>query len=277
MERTATVSILCNQIRMLSANFSGVFILVEGSEDSRLWKRFLNSNAMVVICVTRENAIDVASQFLQSSSVIGIIDSDAEFLVTQRTYPSNVFLTDFRDIEISLFSEMNLNAILNELGSPEKIQAWTTIHGSPYPQLVLQAKIIGALFLVSQQEGLGLTFKDLRWKDFVDRASLQINVKEFVEHVKNKSHRHSLSTDELLQKMTVICNSINSYHIIRGHDIIGIIAFGLQFALGSMSAFDTERVSMAFRLSVSRVQMEKLALFRSLLSWYGERSISLFA
>jgi len=276
MDRAQTVEILCNQIRMRSLVGRGSFILVEGNDDSKLLRRFLSEKAVPVPCRNREIVIEATRILTDIPSLIGIIDSDAESFIIERAFPANIFQTDFRDMEISLFAPGNLESILIEIGSSEKIEKWCSIYGSIFERLMVESSKVGGLLHLSNKQNLGLNFQDLKWKNFANKDTLEVNLETLVEYVKSKSHRGELSTSALVNQVNQVLALMDRKQIIRGHDIISWIAFALQSTLGSVGSIDTDSVATVFRLSVSRDQFQQLALYRAIQDWSSSRPFEYF-
>ena len=206
-----------------------------------------------------------------SAGVIGLIDADFDHLEGKTPDVLSVFQTDMHDGECFMLSTIAFEKLLSEFSSQEKLKAWQQSYVTDVRSYLLQqAAIISSLLWHSNQLGLNLCFKELETKEYVDDASLKIDVPKFVKHVKNKSQRHDLSDDKLtsgLQQRLEASNKI--WQMVRSHDLIDLLSFAYRKTLGSWKAQDLtrEHIERGLRLAYAEDDFSQTQLFLEIRGW----------
>jgi hypothetical protein len=117
---------------------------------------------------------------------------------------------------------------------------------------------------------LNLCFAELESKEYVNDSDLRIDVVKFVSHVKNKSQRQDLRSEQLvdgLQQRQTATDRI--WHLVRGHDVIDILAFAFRRTLGNWKAQESTRENLerGLRLAYVEDDFSQTQLFIHIRSW----------
>lgn len=263
---------IANQIRMARSQEEGCFCLVEGSDDSKLYKRFLDKKKChIVIAYGRENA-EKALRELESDvglHILAVIDADFDHLEGRPPPSRNAFFTDRHDLELLMLSTSAFEKLLCEFTSDEKMKAQP--HSDDLRSKLLDASSsLGCLRWFSLRENLALSFENLKFGRFVVPATLTIDPSKLFEEIRNHSQRPDIS-DEFLSngiQNLLDCNP-DAWQVCCGHDVLEILSVCLRKTLASKDAGEVtlERLSSSLRLAYDRADFENTKLFGSLRAW----------
>lgn len=264
---------------MRRALFSGAFLFVEGESDERLFRRFVvASSSQLIIAFSRANAIE-ACRILHESGfdgVIGIVDSDFDFLDDVHPPAPNIFYTDCHDIECLMLRSSAFETVLSQYVSNDKISTWIASNGPDIRNHLLQGSMVmGSLLRHSNAAKLNLTFNSMEVKEFIDINTLAIDRTEYVRHIKNKSGRHDIADIMLLEAIDCILGKgPEHWYVTCGHHYVLILGYALRKALGTCDALDVtpERIEQSLRLAYSFDEFRGTALYADIKAWQVSHS-----
>ena len=145
-------------------NEGRVFILVEGDSDVRFYRKVFRQNTCKIEEIPGgKGKVEFVLRELNKAFklIIGIRDADFLHLETKKSPLSNLFLTDFHDLEILLIqSETAFSAVVHEFSDIDK-----SVHNS------LKIKLLNALKFLSY----------LRW--YNDIKNLEVNFKGLISAI----------------------------------------------------------------------------------------------
>lgn len=194
---------VANAIRMKRTVSKQAFAIVEGGSDKRVLACLLNENTCKIeIAHGKENLLDAMQILLQSdvAGILGIADADFARLLGVPP-PTNVFLTDYHDLECMLLKSPATKKVLAEFGSEDKLERYAGSVDKLLASVVYQASKVGCLRLLSLREGLNLKFNGMKFSRFTSEDSLVIDERNLVEHVLNLSNNHGLNVDDLKARL----------------------------------------------------------------------------
>ncbi len=274
MEQYLNPATIANNVRMHRTQFSGSYLIVEGSKDSRLYRNHIDESAChISVALSKSNAIG-ALEILNAAKfpgVLAIVDSDFEKIEgTKRTMP-NLLYTDHHDLEAMLFSSHAFEKVLAEFGATQKIKTHEELCGSDIRTLILNlGGVIGALRLASQRRHLALDFKGLVYSNFIDEKTLRLDLSKLIKAVKNNSNQHQLAEEQLKADVSEILGEGNEpLQVCVGHDLTQILALGFRKAIGTNNAIDVkpESIEKLLRLSYEQPFFQSTELYASILDW----------
>jgi hypothetical protein len=271
---------IANQIRMRRSIFEGAFLLLEGSSDKFLYGRFTDEVACeLVVSSGKTWAIEVLV-ILEKSNFIGvlaIVDADFDRLESLLHQSSNLLRTDTHDLETMLIKSPALDKVLSIFGSEDKIKKFE----KDVRTILLEAGLFVGYFLwLSKSDNLNLTFDGIKFKEFIDDRTLQLNELKLINEVKNKSKpeiKPLLSnTADIQQRIAAKKNdSHDPWQVCRGHDLVEILSIRLRKALGSNKASDVEprsddrknTLESQLMLAYEAVYFYQTQLYQDILDW----------
>ena len=262
---------IANSIRMKRSHYTGCFLIVEGRDDRLFFERFVNrSYCAVQVAGGKSNVIDVI-EILDAddnfSGFVGVIDADLDHVEDHSWQSSNLIIIEMYDLEALLIKSTALDSVLIEFGSSEKIAKRTK---RPREELIDATLPIGYLRLHSRRSKLNLKFNGVRYERFIDRDSLQTNVRNMVREVKNRSQRSDLACDDTAREIRRIEDTVNDpWLVCCGTDMVEILSIGLRRALGTNNsgAVTPDELRRCLRLAYQWQELTDSQLGRDLREW----------
>lgn len=264
-----------NAIRMLrSADKNKTFLLLEGSSDKVFYEHIVNKLVcqLIVLSGKPSSKLRVISvlEILDKSNfqgVLAIVDADFDRITNSEDYQPNLFRTDTHDLETMIINSPAFDKLISEFGSEEKILKFN----QDIKLAILKSGIlIGYLRLISQCDGLNLTFNSIKFSQFIDKQTLQINELQLIREIKNKSQALSLKDEELQHKLTSQkSNNYDPWQVCCGHDLVEILSIALQKAIGSNKATDVElnTLERSLRLAYEKIYFHNTQLYSNICIW----------
>ena len=259
---------IANTVRMMRTKFNGSIILVEGYLDMGVYKKFFNGNeCKLVFSCGKENALK-ALFILKNDSfkgILAIVDSDFYRIDGNIPEYSNLFLTDYHDLESMIISSNALEDILHEFGNHNKIKF--DIRGKLYEC----GSCLGFFRWISSKskENLCLKFKGINFLNFINKNTLILDIKKLInEVIKNSNQNISKKNIEL--KILKLKNSNHDLkEICSGHDLVEILYIGLKYIFGNRKtiSLDLDVFDSTIRLSYNYSYFSKSNLFAELKKW----------
>ena len=270
---------LANEARMRRVVFKGAFLLVEGESDERLFGIFADfDNCQIIICHGRQNLFD-ASRVLREAGVEGILavaDADFERIEGRNPPVDCVLFTDWHDAECMMLRGTAFDRLISQFVSREKFSAWCNAHGSDARAHILnETSQVGYLLWHSNANKLGLDFSNLKVKEFMDRTTVVTSVQSLIQHIKNKSSRHDLATEQLLNGLNQRRGmSDDLWQVARGHDFVECLGYAFRYAWGNVPAQSVtfERLEQCLRLAFPEQEFAATGLFQRIREWERNNS-----
>jgi len=259
---------IANTVRMMRTRFSGSIILVEGYWDIGVYKKFFDDNECKLVFSCGKEKVLNALFILENDSfkgVLAIVDSDFYRIDGNIPEYSNLFLTDYHDLESMIISSNALEDILHEFGNHNKIKF--DIRGKLYEC----GSCLGFFRWISSksQENLCLTFKCINFLIFIDKNTLALDIKKLIsEVVRNSSQNVNIKNVEL-KILKLKKSNFDLREICSGHDLVEILYIGLKYIFGNKKAksLNLNVFASAIRLSYNYSYFSQSNLFAELKRW----------
>jgi hypothetical protein len=274
MQQHITDHAIANAVRMKRSLFVGVFLIVEGVGDKRIYGLVIDHEACKIeVAYGRDNVLGAIS-ILNSGSfsgVLGIVDADADRLAAEIPLQENVFWTDLHDLECMILNSRAFDRVLDEFGTEERIAKFTEKR-SPLVarELAVSAVPVGCLRLLSIRDGLALKFEGITFSRFVKTPEIQIDVSKLVREVTNNSQKHHLNQQEIAGAVVhAMQQNHDPWQISCGHDIVELLSLALRktFCAESSGEVAPERLERSLRLAYSAADLRNTRLFRAVRQW----------
>lgn len=234
---------IANDVRLQRATHKGSFLLVEGSDDANLFKKFSDSQqCSIIVCLGRRRLLEAITVLEKAafSGALGIADKDFADFVGFPTFEGKVVFTDENDIEIMILCSPALDNLLGEFGAKDRVSAIVESGGKQVCDLVFDAaSFVGALRLVSQVEGWSLSFEGMTYQ-FIDLNSYCFDESKTVRHVLGRSKRRPCMTnDEILTRVQEQVSQIDmAKKLCCGHDCLRVLGKALKKKFGNTNEFN---------------------------------------
>ena len=270
---------VANTVMMLRSAFKGIIVLVEGNTDDRLYGKFLDPEGTeTVVAQSKANVGRTLKELSRRKEdmSLGIVDSDLDLVKKVKREPP-LFLTDTRDLESMMFFSSALESLLSEYADRESLRMFTDRYGDIRARVCDSCYPVGLLMLISDREGMNLSFKNLDFSSFIDRRTLRCDVRRMVMEVIDSTMHTSVRPD-FLTDLIENEKEHDRKHICRGHDITEVLALALRYIFGSYNAktIQANQVAGGMRLSFTSDDMRSTALYASTKEWAQARGVGLW-
>lgn len=241
-----------------------IFIVVEGDDDVKFLKRFLNNNVKIVESYSGKAGVEeiVNSEFIDSDRVIGIRDRD----YYQGSISRKIFFYDRCCLEIMMaeFDEV-FEGIYHEF-----------YYGKMEPQ-VLKKHILYELNIVSQlrkyneENNIEINFKGIPFDNIVCN-NFKIDKNKFIDKIKDLNSGREIDYIGITDKSESEV-SINLLDITNGHDFIRLFKTICDMSNKGKKVKDRE-ISTALRTSFSGDFLKKTNLYKDIKGYfYNEHDV----
>jgi len=275
---------LANTVLMTRRHHSGAYLLVEGDTDCRFFSNFTDSNKCKIIPVDGKSNVISALKELEkrhAKGVLGIVDTDY-WLIEGIAPDNNVLITDTHDVETMILLSPALEKVIKEFLPGDKVDIATKLAVELRQELIQVGLPLGYLRWLSFRENYEFSFDELPFKDFVDAATLVVDVNKILKVIRTITRKQVLPTDlEVKKKIGELekCNE-DPWHICQGHDLVKLIEIILPKLMGkhcgNQMAQDTRRkvhsdhLARGLRMAYEFAHFTKTQLYQSICAWEGD-------
>lgn len=276
MRRYLTSSDISNTASMLRTGFDGTILVVEGVTDSRLYSKFTNRKEVRILIAHSKDKVRTSVNELYNRRgerrVVGIIDSDLDRLKHNRA-KGPVFMTDYRDAEAMILNSEALDDVLSEYGDPTLIEEFEGKFGKVRERVMKGAYPVGLLMYTSERNGLGLSFKSLDFRRFINKRNLDCDASEMVRESIYNTNSDRISHKYALRLLTAeMENGYEMSEVCRGHDLVKVLLIGLRDVFGADNAKGLREGELggALRLAYDDGVFSATQLYRDTTDWCEE-------
>ena len=269
--------IIANRVRMKRQRYhKAVFLLVEGDDDKKLYERFFDSARCRIQTAYGRPNVEAALTILEADStwdrrVLGIVDADFDILEGRAADRHNLLRTDTHDAETMMLKSPALEHVLREHGDEDAITKLEAATGQTLREHLLNlARVFGALRWIATRKKLGLRFEDLRFARVIDKKTWTLIRDKVVDELQSHSQAGVLDADALNgDAEEVLSSEVDLWQLCCGHDMVAILAIGLQNVLGKRNPAEVKArvLEKDLRLAYETVYFASTELCRALRRW----------
>lgn len=252
------------------------WLVIEGEDDNRFFiARTLPLNPKPVIARGWENVVGVISKVLEeniTATVLGFIDRDYREHLGIIVDQDNIVVSDYRDLEVTLFESEAFLKILVELGSTSKIPTDAVGNidiATVRTKIYETTEKMGRLRYSSLKNEWKLRFKCLDYSKFIDPITLQIDENKLLAMC-NSNVESKLTLDDIRNAFNEDLPSglNNNRFISNGHDIYEVLGISLKRLWGTNNAkaVCTKEISRCFRIGYSESEFANTEMYKRLCS-----------
>jgi len=256
-------------------NKDKVFILLEGSTDIKLFRNIFSYEYTDTTNLNGKEKIIKALEILSSEgciNIIGIKDADFDHL-EKISYPSNIFMTDYADMEIQMVESNALDSVINEYASKD---CYSILKSSLKDRIYSFAIEIGYIRWYSERirldEGRGLVnFKRIDFNSIITYNNCQVflDKNQLINLLYAQLENQEANIEENIALLKEI--STDRLQICSGHDLTTLIAN--YFPTDNINQTKIEK---ALRLSYMMEYFQRTKLFENLNNWSNTNNYRLF-
>lgn len=270
------------------------FVIVEGADDLAFYRRFfdrrvtslyystkLNADGTVKDggCKELENIVYLILQDKRTDKVVGIMDTDYRRYKKGFSCPSNIFLTDYRDMEMTALRTPSVQQSLN---------GWIANYESQLDQIQPILCHAGTLRILNDVYHLGCSFKKKVKIGCVYDEQTHTIYPDWKKRYNSAFKKGCLKNEKQKgnDKIIVFLNywraqihqAIHSfqkedfYNICQGHDFISL----LSKSLVNTSVYSEDNIWTRCFDAYTLVDFKSTKLYDGLHGWECEKGLSLF-
>jgi hypothetical protein len=265
------------EIKMNKTAFDGAYLLLEGVTDSMFWNLHIDKKLCQIIVCGQKNAVISAVNELDKLDIcaqLGIVDDDFDSICTISYSSDNLLKTDTNDLEISLLQSVALSKVLSVHGVESKIKIFEENHHITIEEHLLNlSKNFGKLRLYNKVNSLGFNFiTNLSPARFIDEQNWSWKTTSN-EPLEVFSSCIGKSIDEIQVSIDSLCNAINDWNLVQGHDTMKILSIGFKTVLSNQVSEDT--LTKALILSYDKEILQQTDLYVNIKKWENSNSINI--
>ena len=288
MKEFLTPDSIANTIRMaaftrrreigMKGSFAGVFLIVEGPDDARLFKMFSNQETCKIEMAFGKHNATKAVELLQETGfdrAIAIVDRDFDTILGRMQNSDRLFYTDTHDIETLIIKSPAFDKLIAEYAKDDLLREFESHSQKSLRQTLLEpAHFIGLLRCVSIQNQLNLSFKEVDLDNYLEKDTLQINKNAFIRRVLKTSHASDIHPKELKKKIAELeALDHDPWIMARGHDLVSVLLRGFHvFGYRSAQRLSANALESSLRLSFSFDAFQETILYKDVKNWEKENS-----
>jgi hypothetical protein len=257
-------------------NRGTAFVLLEGDSDIRLFRKLFNiENCKVESIPGGKIKLEECVGELTNvyPLIIGIRDADFINLGDQPYSKTNMFLTDFHDMEMMLVSENDVfSALVFEFSSLTQDK-----HIETRKNIISTIEQISLLKWLNDKENLEYKF-EVGFQDLISFANLEIDFNQYFSRVLSKSPNARLTDISTVQeKLAALRESNpNSFQLCNGHDFLKALSQFLR-EVGDGKALGDDSISSSLRIAFTLEHYKQTTLFSNTKKWSEDNNCSLYA
>lgn len=240
MEKDISVARIANAICQ-DTDFEGVHLLVEGKQDYKLYKKFIQDRNVRMKTTHGKYRLREVYSLLMARGVTNVAGiRDADFLRIKGNskfssdYADAIFPTDCHDAEIMLAHSGVLDDFLTLVSEPEQLTNFFSNHKPILPLLIEAIYPIGCLRLANKRFCLGLSFKperpegnQIKIRKFILETNWSADVPAMINTIWEYSQNRGLkvaSKDCIASALnTILAEDHPANEISNGHDLAAVL------------------------------------------------------
>lgn len=263
-----------NNISLQRQNHKGSILLVEGDTDSRLFEKLLDNEKCKIEAIGPKDDVLQVVKILEErenlSGFFAIVDADFEHIEGYEVVSPNLLRTETYNIESLLLKSETLENLLREDTNREKLAKFK--NRFDIKEKLLEGSLpISGLRLINFRKGWSLKFNGLRYGNFVDSDTLDIEINDLINTIYSnspefiKKHADLTLITEEYSKLDI--SKIDPWLVCNGHDMMEILLFGYQNIWGMYKKFHHKGLESDLRKCYELRFFEKTELYNEILEW----------
>lgn len=269
-------AVIANRIRQKRQFYrDAVFLIVEGDDDAKLFQKFVDElRCRIQPAYGRPNVEEVLA-ILEADDVRGvlaIVDADFDILEGRAPASPNLLRTDSHDVETMMLASPALDHVLREHGEAESIETFETGASTSVREHVLTiAEAFGYLRWHAHREQLAWRFEAFPFERVLHRKTWHLLPSQILGELQGHSGTGVLDSETVTQALDALRARVPAiWQLCNGHDMVAILAIGLQRVLGNRNAAEVkpEVLEKDLRLAYEAAYFAETSLCRALRDWH---------
>ena len=250
-----------------------VWILVEGEDDCKIYPKFFDeTKASIEFVNGGKDQLIIALNTLtkETKQVIGI--QDADFLHIDKNYPAvtNLFYTDYHDIEMTMLKEdivwENLLAEYKLQGRLPEIQT----------NILNELQFISYIRYYNEINTMSINFKEIAFRVDIDSDSnIHIKIDDLINELNLRSpNKRNPVEERVINEFTRTNASLDIYQLGNGHDLIKLLTLRIKSAKNNLN-IKTDNIAQSIRQIYRLADFQKTKLYFSICDWQAKHGYAI--
>jgi hypothetical protein len=243
------------------ATSSQAAVLVEGPDDAKIYRKFLNQNRMrIFVCIGKDDLQRALSDLLtKTEHVIGIRDADFSHLEHRRPETPSLVFTDCHDIEMTIlrFEEVR-RALFSEYYGDDNFTKMDLM----WESIIKDASFAGYIRWFNEKNDYKIVFDGLFYRADGDADREQVLLDQLNEQSLDKKKP---LTKEIINDFITTYKTDDIFNLCNGHDVTTLLVKTFKI--------NEKQLTTAIRLSFHQGQFIRTILYRELLAWQTDHGI----
>ena len=257
---------LVAEIRMKRAQGDCAVLVVEGPDDLAFWRPHKAAECEAVVGEGKQNVIGCMARLADEAihGVLAVVDADYDVLMGVEAQAPNLLRTDAHDLECMLCRSPGLDKVVGELSTAEKTRELDVRSALLERGLVL-GRVRWALARLEQgaAEDIELPRIAPLLPQVVDRETWTVDGDRLRAEIQGV-----LGEDVDLSDAIAKLPDADPWHVVHGHDMVGLLRIGFLRALGDMQSKQRDPdIARALRLATSKEDLHATTLGAEIRAW----------
>lgn len=242
-------------------NKENVYVVVEGDDDIKFLRRYLNSNVTIYESFSGKNGVEeiVNSKIIFSPRVIGIRDKD--------------YCNDVKNKKMFFYDRCCLEMMIAEFDKAFN-GIYCEFYDGEMEPYKLKEHILTELFKVSQlrkyneEKKMEINFKGLSFQSIID-DKFKIDEEKFIEQLKKLNSGTSINFINIINEL-LDQNVDNMLDITNGHDFVLLFKTICDKSCSKNSA-NEKQISSVLRSSFSEEFLKETTLYKIINDYFSNK------
>ncbi len=270
MSKHIRPSDIAAQIRMERQRHKGAFLLFEGSNDLKRFKKFFDGEACSFVnCLGKENVLGAIEdeQNAGREDVLGFADADFDRVLNAFVDNEDVIFSQCHDFDLDISASDAIHRYFEEVADEKKVDASGGCNDC-VNQILEAIKPLSAMRFANERHRLGYSLANVQHDVFFDGHA--VDVPAMIDSVSQGRFSSAQHKAALLQH-------INRYHaaafdlgqFTNGHDFFAALGIALRSKLGNRQIPQTWRseVEKHLRLTFDIGDFQKIGCVPKIQDW----------
>ena len=259
-----------------------LFLFVEGTDDVKLFSRFIDSDVKIRLCEGKPNVCRLMKTVEQRriKNVVAIVDKDYDSILNSKPMITGVFFTDGTDIESSILKvDGIIQKFLLEYSDFNKVESYNVEHVPELIQKVFDiCSQVGKIRLANQKYDIGMRFDGVKIADFINE-DMNFSIGEYQDAVIDNSDIKS-SKESIRDRVSwELSDTFEFWEICRGHDLLDVMQYVFSSKKGCLRygdiPFSSSELSRYIRGAYEEQWFIQTNIYRELQRWQNQKKVQL--
>jgi hypothetical protein len=223
------------EIRFLRQVSKGTILVVEGQNDAKVFKRFIDTVSCELEIAFGKRNVCEALDLLEDEGfpgVVGVIDSDFDRLTGTSWGLKNLCVTDVHDLDLMIFLSPALERYLEEYGDVARIKERFEGVAAVRMTIIGTCLPIACCRLASERRKLRLRFSGLKHEELVCEETLVMDRDALIAAVVARSGSRCTQVTLTQYMAAEMSRNHDPHQLTSGHDAAAVLGIALRKILG---------------------------------------------